>query len=301
MLKALPLQLRQRSEQQLFILLMLAPATMLLLGLTIVPFVISFLLSFTDYSLLRAGQWTVTGFQNYVDLLATPEFWRAFRITVLFTACALLIQTTLAVGIAVLLHEERRAAPFFRILYMLPMAITPVAATFTFRIIFNPTLGILNYSLRSLGLPPQAWLADPGLALPTLILVDTWQWTPFILLIVAGGLTVLPIEPFEAAWVDGANRWQTFRYLTLPMLRPYLAVAILFRSMDAFKTFDIIFVLTGGGPGITTRTLNLLAYQQGIEFLSIGKASTIAIVMLVVVIVFAQIFLRRSSLLAQEL
>ena len=132
--------------------------------------------------------------------------------------------------------------------------------------------------------------------MPTLILVDTWQWTPFIVLITAGGLAALPEEPFEAATIDGASAWQSFWHVMLPMLRPFLVIAVTFRAIDAFKTFDIIFVLTGGGPGITTRSLNLLAYNHGIKFLSMGYAAAITILMLVVTIVACQVFLRRTAM-----
>ena len=179
----------------------------------------------------------------------------------------------------------------------MPLAITPIAATFTFRLMFNPSLGVFNYFMKSLGFPPQAWLASPSTALFSLIVVDTWQWTPFILLICLGGLASLPNEPFEAAKVDGASNWQIFTKITIPMLYPFIGLALLFRSIDAFKTFDIIYVLTSGGPGILTRTLNLYAFKHGIEFLSMGYAGSIAIIMLIITIVVAQIFLRKNNLL----
>lgn len=282
-----------------FVLLMLAPATMLLLGLTIVPFLVSVYLSFTNYTLSAPDSYKFIWLGNYTKLFASSDFWKAFRVTVIFTVAAVGIETLLGLVIAVLLHYETRAIAALRVLYLLPMAITPVAATFTFRLMFNPTLGVFNYFLEQVGLPTQAWLADPKLALPSLLLVDAWQWTPFIMLIIAGGLTSFPIEPFEAAKIDGANWWQTFRYLTLPMLRPFLAVAILFRAIDAFKTFDIIFVLTGGGPGTETRTLNLLAFKQGMEFLKIGPASSIAILMLITIIIATRLFLRYTGPVGQ--
>ena len=186
--------------------------------------------------------------------------------------------------------------PLLRLIYLLPMAITPVAAVFTFRMMLNPSLGVFNYLLRLLGVPPQDWLGTAPMALTSLIMVDTWQWTPFILLIAVGGLAAIDEEPLEAARVDGAGPIAIFFHHTLPMLFPYLAVAVVFRAIDAFKTFDIIFVLTGGGPGIATRTLNLLAYKNGIEFLSMGYAASLAIVMLVITIVASQAFLRRVRL-----
>ena len=285
------------KQKNRFILLMLMPATILLVGLTLFPFIVSFILSFTDYSLLRPGQTKFIFLENYIELMKTDDFWIALRVTLVFTIFAVFIQVVLGVMFANLLHHETRNISFLRTIYLLPLAITPIAATFTFRLMFNPSLGVLNYFMKVLGLPPQAWLASPSTALISLIVVDTWQWTPFILLICLGGLASLPNEPFEAAKVDGANSWQVFSKITVPMLYPFISLALLFRSIDAFKTFDIIYVLTSGGPGVLTRTLNLYAFKHGIEFLSMGYAGSIAIVMLIITIVVAQIFLRKNKLL----
>lgn len=286
-----------RKERNKFIILMLLPATVLLVGLTLFPFIVSLVLSFTDYSLLRPGQTKFIFLDNYVELMKTDEFWIALRVTVVFTILAVFIQVVLGVIFATLLHNENTNVSLLRTLYLLPLAITPIAATFTFRLMFNPSLGVLNYFVKLLGFQPQAWLASPNTAMLSLIIVDTWQWTPFILLICLGGLSSLPSEPFEAAKVDGASTWQIFTKITLPMLYPFIALALLFRSIDAFKTFDIIYVLTSGGPGILTRTLNLYAFKHGIEYLSMGYAGSIAIVMLIITIVVAQIFLRKNKLL----
>ena len=289
-----------KKERNKFIILMLMPATVLLVGLTLFPFIVSFILSFTDYSLLRPGQTKFIFLDNYIELMKTDEFWIALRVTIVFTVLAVFVQVVLGVVIATLLHNENTNISFLRTMYLLPLAITPIAATFTFRLMFNPSLGVLNYFMKLLGFEPQAWLASPSTALFSLILVDTWQWTPFILLICLGGLASLPNEPFEAAKVDGASSWQIFIKITVPMLYPFIGLALLFRSIDAFKTFDIIYVLTSGGPGILTRTLNLYAFKHGIEFLSMGYAGSIAIVMLIITIVVAQIFLRKNKLLTPK-
>ena len=286
-----------RKERNKFIILMLMPATILLVGLTLFPFIVSLILSFTDYSLLRPGQTKFIFLDNYIELMKTDEFWIALRVTVVFTVLAVSVQVVLGVVFATLLHNENTNVSLLRTLYLLPLAITPIAATFTFRLMFNPSLGVLNYFMKLLGLEPQAWLASPNTAMLSLIIVDTWQWTPFILLICLGGLASLPSEPFEAAKVDGASSWQIFTKITVPMLYPFIGLALLFRSIDAFKTFDIIYVLTSGGPGILTRTLNLYAFKHGIEYLSMGYAGSIAIVMLIITIVVAQIFLRKNKLL----
>jgi len=169
-----------RKERNRFIFLMLMPATILLVGLTLFPFIVSFILSFSDYSLLRPGQTKFIFLDNYIELMTTDEFWIALRVTLVFTILAVFIQVVLGVTFATLLHNENTNVSLLRTLYLLPLAITPIAATFTFRLMFNPSLGVLNYFMKLLGLEPQAWLASPNTALFSLILVDTWQWTPFI-------------------------------------------------------------------------------------------------------------------------
>lgn len=283
------------AARRRFVLLMLAPATALLLAVTLLPFLWALAMSLTDLSLTRPGQTAFVGLANYRALILSPEVWQAARVTALFTGLAVSIQLALGVGLAVLLHHETRGAWAWRLAFLLPMAVTPVAALFTFRMMFHPSIGVLNALLKDLGLPPVDWLGTPSMALVSLLIVDCWQWTPFVLLIAAGGLASLDPEPLEAAALDGAGPWRVFWDHTLPMLAPYLAVAVVFRAIDAFKTFDVIFVLTGGGPGVATRTLNLLAYKQGIEFLSIGYAAALAIVMLAVTILAAQAFLRRTG------
>ena len=276
---------------------MLAPTTVLLLGVTLFPFLTALVMSFTNYSLIRPDELAWIGVANYLNLLASEEFWRSFRITVIFTAFAVSVQMVLGTAVALLLHYETRRVGWLRVIYLLPMAITPVAATFTFRMMFNPSLGVINHLFKTAGLAPQDWLGSPATALLSLLIVDTWQWTPFVMLIAVGGLAAMDDEQLEAAQMDGATFWQTLCHHVIPMLAPYLAFAMVFRSIDAFKTFDIIFVLTGGGPGTLTRTLNLLTYKHGIEFLSMGYASAIAIVMLAIAILASQIFLRRLRLL----
>ncbi len=285
-----------KRDRTRFVLLMLAPATVLLIALTIIPFAVSVVFSFTDYALTSPKTMTFTGLANYVRLFTSDEFQNAVRVTVEFTLAAVTLQLVLGVGIAALLHHETRGVTALRLIYLMPLAITPVAAVFTFRIMLNPSLGVFNYLLRLVGMHPVDWLGTPGMALLSLILVDTWQWTPFILLIGAGGLSAMDEEPLEAAAMDGAGPFRIFFHHTLPLLFPYLVVAVVFRTIDAFKTFDIIFVLTGGGPGIATRTLNLLAYKNGIEFLSMGYAAALAIVMLIFTIVVSQTLLRRADL-----
>jgi multiple sugar transport system permease protein len=199
------------NQKKIFIILMLLPSTLLLLGLTIFPFIFGLFLGFTDFSLIRPQngmRWV--GFENYIEIFTTEEFWISLKTTVIFTFFAVTIQLILGTLMAVLLHHHSKTAPFMRALYLLPLAVTPVAATFSFRMMFNPSLGVFNFFLETTGFPPLAWLSQSDLALISLIIVDVWQWTPFILLIVAGGLASLPNEPFESAKVDGAGDIKIF-------------------------------------------------------------------------------------------
>ena len=160
---------------------------------------------------------------------------------------------------------------------------------------YNPTGGLVNQMLKAAGLPPGKWTSSPTTALPSVIIVDIWQWTPFVVLILLAGLLALPEEPFESAKIDGANAFQSFWHLTIPMLSPLIYTAVLFRLIDSLKTFDIIWVMTGGGQGRATTTVNLHAFRTGFEFLHMGTAAAMAILMLVLAIVVSTTLLRRGK------
>jgi multiple sugar transport system permease protein len=237
------------------------------------------------------------GLKNYSDLLSSADFWNAARITAIFTIVAVGIETVLGVGIAALLHHEVRQASWLQRHLSPADGDHPDCGHLHLPPDVQPHAGCVQLHARPDGrCSPSAWTAAPETALLSLILVDVWQWTPFILLIVMGGMAACRRSRRRRAQMDGAGPFRTFFLITLPRLKPYLALALLFRLIDAFKTFDIIFVLTGGGPGVATRTLNLLAYKYGIEFLSMGYASALAIVMLVFTLVAGQVFLRRLDL-----
>lgn len=287
----------ERRSRNIFILAMLAPAIALLVGFTIIPFLVSVWLSLTDYMLSNPPARFI-GLQNYIELLQSGEFWDAFGISATFTVAAVCLELVIGLVIAVLLAATAsRAAFLLRTIYILPLAITPIAIMFTFRMILNPSLGVANYFVRLVGLAPQDWLGSTSLTLTTLVVIDAWQWVPFIMIILVGGLASLPHDPFEAAQLDGANSWQMFCYITLPMLLPFIIIASLFRTIDAFKTFDLVYILTSGGPGTTTTTLNLFAFKQAIEYTALGRGSAIAIIIMIIITIASQILLRRTRLL----
>jgi len=280
-----------------FILLMLAPAMMLLAAFTIAPFLVSAVLSLTNYVMSNPPTRFI-GLGNYMELLLAPAFWGALWRSAVFVTAAVALEVALGLTIALLLFRTAAnwAGPL-RTIIILPLAVTPIAAYFTFRMMLNPGLGVANYLVQFLGIPPQNWLGSAGFAMGTLVVIDAWNWTPFIVMILAGGLAALPQEPVEAARVDGATEMQVMRYIILPMLFPYLVIAVLLRTIDALKAFDSFYILTGGGPGRSTTTLNVFAFKEALEFTAIGRGSAIAILMMFLIIILAQFVLRRTRLL----
>lgn len=262
------------------------PAVVLILLILAFPIAYTIYLSLTQWtgSVTRAPEWV--GLDNYVRIFTDdPRFWAAFARTMGFTVLTVAVQTVLGVALAVLLHRELRLRGLLRSVMLMPMIATPVAIALVWRLMFQPDLGIFNQILTAVGLPSSTWLANENLALPLLALVDTWEWTPLIALITLAGLTALPVEPMEAALIDRANAWQRFWHITLPMVRPVIVVALVFRLIDAIKTFDIIFVMTQGGPGFATETLNLYIYNSAFQYQKLGYASALLIVFFALVFV----------------
>lgn len=269
----------------------MAPLVVLLAALTIVPTLYILIVSFTNAAATNKST-TFVGLANYIAMFADLNYWIVLLRTVAFVVVAVALQLAIGLTAAMAMARQRTGRAVLGALLLLPMAAAPIATYFNWRQILNASYGPLDYLLRTVGLPAPDWLGQPGLALPTLVVVDTWQWTPFVYIILAGGLATIPGEIEEAASVDGASSWQRFAYITLPLLMPYIAVAILFRSIDALKTFDSVQILTSGGPGSSTTMLNYSIFQQGISFLQFGKASASAVVFLIVCTLLANALLR---------
>lgn len=223
------------------------------------------------------------GLDNYVAIIFDdPRFRAALVNTFLFAGTGVALQTVLGVGIALQLGRSFRGRSVVRTLMLFPMVATPVAVALIWRLLFQPD-GLINQMLGTIGIRPAEWLSSPVLALVSLVIADTWQWTPLIAIIVLAGLMSLPRWPFEAAAVDGANRAQIFRFVTLPLLLPTIVVAVTLRAIDALKTFDLIVVLTGGGPGFATETVNLYAYRITFQYQQLGYSGALLITFLVVI------------------
>ncbi len=260
------------------------PAALTIAGLIIFPLAFNLYMSVQAWFVSSTTPPAFVGLKNYVEIFGKDaRFWNATWITVKFTTLSVALQLVLGLAIAVYLHRDFRGRGLVRTVMLLPMVSTPVAVALIWVIMFNPSLGILNYFLTSVGLKPLLWLGHPRTALPSLILMDTWKWTPFMVLIIHAGLQSLPLTPFEAARIDGASRWQVLRYITLPLLRSTIAVALMFRTMDSLKTFDTIYVMTEGGPNNASEILNIYTFQTGFKYFHIGYASALAVILIVFV------------------
>ncbi len=267
-----------------------APAvlfTVLLIGF---PFAYAIWLSLHEFSLGGAARMNYG--RNYVQMAADPEFWSGLRITLVLYLLSLALQLVLGTYVAMLLNASRRMSGIVRTLMISPFVLPPVVVGMMWLVILDPSLGAANWILSRLGLPPSDWLASPRWVIPTVALVDTWQWTPYVALIVLGGLQSLPPNVYEAAQIDGASRWKTFRRITLPLLMPTLVTAALLRSVDLLRFFDIIYITTQGGPGNASNTLNIYGFRKGFEFFEIGYASALMVTLSAIVLGAALAFMQ---------
>lgn len=233
------------------------------------------------------------GLQNFVRVLTEPRSLHAFLVTFELLVMSVGLELVLGVGLGVLMYNVFRSQAWLAVLLVLPMAIPKVVSGLVWNILYNPLVGVINYGLATIGLPKVNWLADPDIALFSIAFVDVWQWTPFIVLIVLAGLEAVPDDFYEAAELEGAGSISIFRYVTFPLLRPFLTVAVIFRGLEALRTFDYVFVLTKGGPGIATETVDIYAYHIGVtERGDISTATAAALLLLIVTIVVATVWVR---------
>jgi multiple sugar transport system permease protein len=275
-------------------LLWLAPAVLYLLAFSIYPLVYSLDVAFTTTTAGRVG-FTLA---NFTRLLHDRLFFISLGQTAVYLAAALAAEFALGLALALLvdwcLRAGISAAKPVRSLLLVPMLLPPVVVAVIWRLIYNPDFGVLNGTLRGLGINTASltWIAGENTAMISVILVDIWQWTPFMFLLLLAGLQALPTEPFEAALVDGASPWDTFRLVTLPMLRPAILVALLLRIMDLLRVFDHIFILTQGGPGFATETASLFIYRTAFRFYDFGYAAVLSFVVLILTTLVARGFMK---------
>ncbi|CAA9553424.1 MAG: ABC transporter, permease protein 1 (cluster 1, maltose/g3p/polyamine/iron) [uncultured Thermomicrobiales bacterium] len=270
-----------------------APAIAFLLLTMLFPVAFTLYMSVQRWEFSALDPPTFIGLRNYADFLFNDaRFWPSVARTFAFTLLAVAVETVLGVAIALIFNREFLGKGLIRTIFLFPMVATPVAIALVWATMFDPNLGVLNYFVEELGLPPVLWTSDADWVLPALALVDIWEWTPFITLITLAGLSSLPSEPYEAARIDGASPRQILWDLTLPMLRPTIVVAVLFRAIDALKTFDIIQVITQGGADFSSETLNIYAFQNAFNYYHLGYASAILVFFFMLVMGVSILLLR---------
>ncbi len=276
---------RRRRSYRLFI----APALVVIGAVIVFPWLFTLWMSVFDWKIGSAAHFV--GLENYETLLVNRRFIEAVVHTFYFTALAVVVPLLLGTAAAMIFHREFPFRGVLRGVFIMPMMATPVAVALVWTMMFHPQQGVLNYLLSLVGLPPSLWVYSPTLVIPSLVMVEVWHWTPLVMLIVLGGLAALPTEPYESARLDGATEWQLFRFITLPLVAPFLVVAAVIRTIDALKTFDTIYVITGGGPGTASETINLYLYLQAFAFYNIGTASAVVVVFFVIVLALALLLL----------
>jgi multiple sugar transport system permease protein len=274
--------------------LFIVPAGLVVGAVMLFPWLFTLYMSTQDFRVGSSASFV--GLANYLRMAEDARFLWAVVRTLYFTVLAVAIPGVLGVAAALVFHKKFPLRGLARTVFVLPMMATPVAIALVWTMMFHPQLGVLNYLLTSVGLPPSTWVYDSATVIPTLVMVETWQWTPLVMLIVLGGLASLPQDPYEAAKLDGATGLQCFRHITLPLVWPFILVALMLRAVDALKAFDTIFVITGGGPGTASETLNLYLYQEAFAYYDIGYASAIVVVFFAIILLVTWLLMRTRRL-----
>lgn len=280
---------REGYSRRRIYLLFLLPALVAIFAVIVFPWLFTLWMSLNEWQI--GMNRSFVGLANYQMLATNSRFLETIPRTLYFTVLSVVAPVILGMAAAEVFHQRFPLRGLLRGIYVLPMMTTPVAIALVFIMMYHPQLGILNYLLSRVGIPPQLWIYDKNTVIAALVLVETWQWTPLVMLIVLGGLAALPTEPYESALIDGASRWEMYRYITLPLVMPFLMVAIIIRAIDAFKSFDIIFVMTQGGPGTASETINIYLYLQAFSFFNIGHASAVVVVFFVLIVGMAVVLL----------
>jgi len=273
------------------------PAVAFVIIMMLFPVMYTLFLSFTNWNLTSGVPLSITFFRSYERVLKEPRFIAALGRTFSFTLLSVSVETVLGMIIALILNREFRGKGLAKLIMLLPLVSTPVAIGIAWNLFYDPTIGLANFILTRVGLPKMAWTGSASTVIPSLVLVDIWQWTPMISLIMLSGLAGLSSEPYESARVDGASEWQIFWQITLPMVTPTLLTALILRSIDALKTFDIIYAMTGGGPGYSSETLNIMAFKYSFEYFRMGQASVVLVFLFIIVLLMSLLIvkLRKSA------
>jgi len=276
--------------------ILVLPAIIYLILLTIYPLIYSLKISLTTLNIARPYPPQYIGLGNFAELLKDSIFLIAMKNTFFLTALSICVEFILGFIIARIFFTganlKLKGVGLLRTIYMLPMMVTPIVFGLIWVYIFNPTLGVANYLLSLLGFPPVSWFGSSNIALYSIILVNVWEWTPFMMLLCLAGLSTIPPELFEVARIDGAAWHQSIAFIELPLVRRVIVIGLMIRIMDNFRLFDLVYVTTGGGPGSSTETLSMFAYRQSFMFFNIGYGAAASIIILILGIILAQILIK---------
>ncbi|WP_321340664.1 sugar ABC transporter permease [Breoghania sp.] len=254
------------------------------------PLVYALLISVSSMTLLKPHLSPFTGFSNFMQIMSEDLFWHSLFLTVRYSVATVIGEFVVGLAIALMLQRTLKMKPVYFAILTLPMAMSPVAVALIWRMLLQPNLGIVNQMLTGMGLPAVDWLGNSSIALSTMVGIDIWQQTSFVVLLLSAGLASLPKDPYEAAEVDGATAFQQFWYITLPLLRPISAIAIIIQLINEFRTYDLIYVLTKGGPGVSTELLSFFAYKRAFQGLSLNEGNAAAFILLLIVLAITVVF-----------
>jgi multiple sugar transport system permease protein len=283
-----------RLKQRWYIWALLAPSLLILIGTTVYPFLYLLYESFFSTNLMNPDQSKFIGLQNFINVFTDYGVLIAFRNTFVYVFASVGLEFVIGLILALILNRDMAGTQIFTTLTIIPMAITPVVGALIWRHLLTPPVGWIDYYLMKFGLmhTPYEWLGHAGSAMMSAILVDVWQWTPFVALILLAGLRAQPVDPYEAAMIDGASRLQIFRFITLPFLKHFITIAVVLRLIDAFKTFGSVYVLTGGGPGNSTELVNLTVYRVALQSFRVGYGAAIGFIFLIILVFICGRFLK---------
>jgi multiple sugar transport system permease protein len=267
------------------------PAVMIVLAISIFPLVYSLTTSFMSFRLVPPTPIRFVGLDNYTTLLQQPRFWRVIGTTSLIAVISVAVQFVIGFAVALALNARVPGERLFRLAFLLPMLVAPVAVALIARQMFNPTMGPLNQFMTWVGFPNIPFLTTTEWALGAIIAVEVWQWTPFVILMLLAGLQTLPDDVYEAAALENASPWQQFWGITFPMMLPISVAVVFIRLIESYKIIDTVFVMTGGGPGISTETLTLFAYQEGFKKFNLGYTSALSFLFLAVITIIGTVYL----------
>ncbi len=272
--------------------LFVAPAVLVLAFTCLYPVIKGFELCFYDWALgtpIESRKYA--GWGNFIWALQEPALFNSIKVTLIFTTFSVAAELFLGLAIAFLLEKGMRGIAVLRTVFMIPIMIAPVVVGLLWRYLFDANFGLINYLVQVLGFEPKTWLGTPGLALPAVIITDIWQWTPFMFILFLAGLQSLPKDPVEAAQVDGATGWQVIRQVKLPLLAPVIWVAVILRIIDAFRSLEVMFIMTFGGPGRETEVLSLNIYKTAFMAQRLGLAAVNAVFLLVFILALSMAFI----------